>query len=310
MTSAIVFPGMGPCDFRDVAKFMLVNPYARELLGAASDALDYDLFDHYRDSASDYSEYAQVAFLVNCLALARWAERALDLRPDLIAGPSFGGKAAAVHSGALDFAAAVRLTAQLSRIETEYFAREQRGVVTMSFVRTPEERLAELLAELDEAGEWYEISCYVDTDFWMLSLHEGRTDWLAQRLRAVGALPLYVMDPPLHASTFRPLRERVEAELFGSLDLTDPDVPVIADQDGTVRDTAAGVRAMLLDGIHRPVRWPSVVETFQRFGVRTVHVCGPDRLWGRVGATTRNFETTIVDPRRALRPVRRAAVAA
>ncbi|MBO4163570.1 ACP S-malonyltransferase [Micromonospora antibiotica] len=309
MTSAIVFPGMGPCDFADVAKFMLIDRDARELLAAASDALDYDLFARYRDSDSDYSEYAQVAFLVNCVALARWAERTMDLRPDLIAGPSFGGKAAAVFSGALDFAEAVRMTARLSRIETEYFTAEQRGVVTMSFVRTPGERLREILAELDEAGEWYEISCYVDTDFWMVTLHEGRTDWLAQRLRAGGGLPLYVMDPPLHAAAFQPLRDRVEAELFGSLHFTDPQIPVVADQDGTVRTTADGVRTMLLDGIVTPVRWPEVVATFQQSGVQTVHVCGPDRLWGRVGATVRNFRTTIVDPRRAMRPIRRTVAA-
>ncbi|WP_026275505.1 ACP S-malonyltransferase [Salinispora tropica] len=305
MTSAIVFPGMGPCEFTDVARFMLVDRDARDLLATASDALDYDLFARYRDSDSDYSEYAQVAFLVNCVALARWAERVMDLRPGLVAGPSFGGKAAAVYSGALDFAEAVRMTAQLSRIETEYFATEQRGVVTMSFVRTPQDRLRDILGELDEAGEWYEISCYVDTDFWMVTLHEGRTDWLAQRLRAGGGLPLYVMDPPLHATAFQPLRDRVEAELFGSLHFTDPQIPVVADQDGTVRDTADGVRAMLLDGIVTPVRWPEVVGTFQRRGVETVHVCGPDRLWGRVGATVRNFQTTIVDPRRAMSPIRR-----
>ncbi|NLU81022.1 ACP S-malonyltransferase [Micromonospora sp. HNM0581] len=309
MTSAIVFPGMGPCDFTDVAKFMLVDRDARELLATASGALDYDLFARYRDSDSDYSEYAQVAFLVNCVALARWAERRVDLRPDLVAGPSFGGKAAAVYSGALDFAEAVRMTARLSRIETEYFAAEQRGVVTMSFVRTPQDRLREILAELDEAGEWYEISCYVDTDFWMVTLHERRIDWFAQRLRAGGGLPLYVMGPPLHAAAFQPLRDRVEAELFGSLHFTDPWIPVVADQDGTVRDTADGVRAMLLDGIVAPVRWPEVVDTFQRREVETVHVCGPDRLWGRVGATVRNFRTTIVDPRRAMSPIRRTVAA-
>lgn len=309
MTTAIVFPGMNPCEFASVAKFMLVNRYARELLDEANDALGYHLFDSYRDSEGDYSEYAQVAFLVNCLALARWADQTQGVRPILCAGPSFGSKAAAVYSGALDFAGAIRMTAELTRLETEYFSKEQPGVVTMSFTRAPEERLTEILAELDEAGEWYEISCYVDTDFWMVTLHEARTDWLARRLRAIGSLPLYVMDPPLHASTFKPLRDRVEAELFASLDFADPDIPVVADQDGTIRDTAAGVRAMLLDGIHRPVRWPAVVETLQRFGVQTVSVCGPDRLWGRVGATTRNFAATIVDPRQVLRPTRRAAAA-
>lgn len=306
--TAIVFPGMGPQDFPTVGKFLLINPVAREMVAEASDTLGYSLFERYRDSDGDYSEAAQVTFLVTCLALARWAESTLGVDPAYCVGPSFGGKAAAVHSGALTFADAVRLTSDLVHQETRYFTEDHPGIVTHSFARTPQVLLKEIQAELDEEREWHEISCHIDHDFYMVSLRAERLEWFQRRIRAAGGLPLYTMDPPMHSSTFGPLRDRVEAELFPALRFTDPTTPVVADQDGSLRTTADGVRTMLLDGFVRPVRWPDVVDALIGLGVREMYVSGPDSLFGRVSCTTRNFEVTTVDPKSVLRPRRRVAV--
>jgi [acyl-carrier-protein] S-malonyltransferase len=309
-TTAVVFPGMGPTSFADVGRFMLVNPYARELVSEADDVLGYSLVERYRAAAGNYSEYAQVAFMVNSVALARWAETQLGMTPDICVGPSFGGKAATAYAGALPFADAVRLTAGMARALDDYFAVEYREVVTHSFIRTPEDRLQEILAELDEAGEWHEVAGVLDEGFQMLSLNRGRLEWLEKRLRSVGGLPLFTMHPPMHASVFGALRTRIEAEVFGALTFAAPRLPVVADQDGAVLTTAEGVRGMLLDGIVRPVRWPDVVASLQSLGVRTMYVCGQDNLFGRVGVTTRNFELHRVDARTAMQPRRRTMVVA
>jgi [acyl-carrier-protein] S-malonyltransferase len=301
----MIFPGMGPTEFRAVAKFMLVDRFARELLTEADDVLGYPLFDRYRDTAGDYSVYAQLAMLVNCLALARWAEEHLGARPDVCAGPSFGGKAAAVRSGALAFADAVWLTAELARREEAYFARAHRDVVTHSFARVGEDALAEILGELTAAGEWHDISCDVDHDFHMVSLREGSLERFQSLVRARGGLPLYSMRPPLHSAAFAELRDEVDAEVLAAVRFTDPGVPVVADQDGTVLRTGEQVRRMLSDGYVRRVRWPAVVTALRDLGVGTVYVCGPDGLFGRVAVTRRNFTVQAVDPRRALRPRRR-----
>ncbi|PXX71473.1 [acyl-carrier-protein] S-malonyltransferase [Nocardia tenerifensis] len=305
--SAIVFPGMGPTAFGDVAKFMVVNSHARKLLAEADAVLGYSLFDRYRETPGDYTEFAQVAFLVNCLALAEGATGTLDAPPRLCVGPSFGGKAAAVHVGSLTFAEAVWMTSRWARCLDEYFAVEQRDVVTQSFARTPEPVLAEALAELDARGEWYELSCYVDDDFYLVTLHEDSAEALRKRLRSMGGLPLYAMRPPMHASVFGPLRDRVEEEVFGRLAFADPAVAVVADQDGSVLRTGAQIRDMLLAGFVRPVRWPRVVETLRDNGIGTLLVCGQDSMFTRVGCTTRNFEVAAVNPRTALRPRRRIA---
>ncbi|MDL4817266.1 ACP S-malonyltransferase [Actinomadura opuntiae] len=307
--TAVVFPGMGPTAFADLAKFMLVNPSARRLVRTADEVLGYSLIDRYRETDGDYTEFSQVSFMVTCLALAEWAEKVLGMRPEICAGPSFGGRAAAVYSGGLAFPDAVRMAARWANCVDEYFTREHTGLVTQSFLRTPEDVLAEVLRELDEQGEWYDVSCYIDHDIYLLSLREEKLEWLKRRLRASGGLPVYAMRPPMHSRAFGPLRDKVEREVFADLTFTDPQIPVVADQDGSVVDSAAGLREMLLDGFVRPVRWPDVVGTLKRRGIGKLYISGRDHLFGRVACTTENFEVVPVAPATALQPRRRSALA-
>jgi [acyl-carrier-protein] S-malonyltransferase len=301
--SALVFPGMGPAQFSEVAKFMLINPFARNLIAEADEALGYSLFDRFREAPGDYSEHAQVAFMVNCLALAQWAESELGAHPDFLTGPSFGGKATAVHSGSLSFTDGVRLTARFSRSLDAFFADEYpEKVATQSFARTSRAQLDELLAELTQQGEWHDITCVVDADFFMLTLRRSRLEWLQQRIRAVGGLPLYVMEPPMHSGAFGGLRRKVEAEVMTGLEFRDPRVPVVADQDGAVLTTGEAVRNMLLDGCVRPVNWPDTLASLRRCGVGELYVAGQDALFGRVGVATKNFRVVPVNPRLAMRP--------
>ncbi|MGV9643433.1 ACP S-malonyltransferase [Streptomyces sp. NPDC003514] len=308
--TAIAFPGIRQSPFSDLGKFLLINPVARGLTEIADDTLGYSTLDRYRQAETAYSPGERVSFLVTCLALAQWAEDALDVRPQWCLGASFGNTAAAVYSGALDFAEAVWLTARWNDCVEEYFAENHGDVVTQSFARTPEPRLTEILRELDEAGEWYEIACHVDDDFWMLSVREHRLDWLRTALRSRGGLPMYTMRPPMHASVFAPLRDTIERELVDRLDLRDPRLPIVSDHDGTVVGTAAQVRRLLLDGVVRTVRWPAAMSTLAGHGVERLVVSGPDGLWGRVDGVRKAFDVVPLSPAIALRPrPRRAAVA-
>ncbi|MEV5975209.1 ACP S-malonyltransferase [Streptomyces sp. NPDC051921] len=288
---------------------MMINPFARSLVREADQVLGYSLVDAYREDQEEYSDVSRVAFLVNCLALAAWAEEEYGIRAEFCAGPSFGGTPAAVASGALAFPDAVRMTAEWGRHLREYFVREHQDVVTQSVARTSMETIQEVLAELDERGEWGDIACYVDEAFYMVSVRRSSLERLQQRLRDAGSLPLYVMSPPMHSSGFAPLRDRMENELVGGIPFADPTVPVVSDHDGALLRTGEEVRTLLLDAIVRPVRWPLAVETLARLGVGKVCVAGQDALWGRVACVTRTFEVVPVKPATALRPRRRSAVA-
>lgn len=305
--TAMVFPGMGPGRFEDAAKFMLLNRYARRLVAAADKRLGYSLVDRFRETEGDYSEYAQVAFFVNCLALAEWAADELGIRPDVCTGPSFGEKPASVYAGSLPFEDGVWMTARLARCMEEYFAAEHRDVVTHSFVRVGADQVREMLDELTGRGSWHDISCYLDDDFFMISLRQEELEWLQGTVRRLGGLSLYTMRPPMHSAAFAGLRRKAGEEILSRLDFADPGLPIVADQDGAVVRDGGGVRDMLLDSFVRPLRWPDVVASLRRLGVGTVCVAGSDSLFGRVRSTTSSFEVVAVNYRLALDPRRGAA---
>jgi [acyl-carrier-protein] S-malonyltransferase len=309
MGTAIIFPGIGESAFADVARFMLINPVARSLVARADEALGYSLVDRYRETPGAYTEVSRTAFLVNCLALADWSAREYGLSPGFCTGPSFGGSAAAVYSGALDFGDAVRLTSSWGRYLEEFFSGEYRDLVTQSFARIQVDRLEEITAELAAMDEWHDIACHVDDDFHMLTVRESALEWLQKRIRAVGGLPLYVMRPPMHSSRFKPLRDLLARELVSGLEFADPVVPVISDHDGEVLRHAAQVRELLLDAIVRPVRWPTAMATLVGLGVGKLVVAGQDGLWGRVPCATEQFEVMSFTPELAMRPRERPAPA-
>lgn len=302
--TAIVFPGMGPSKFAEVGKFLLLDPFARARLAEADQALGTSVFDNFREQTDDYSEFSQVAFLVNSMAMADRAEETLGVIPDICVGPSFGQKAAAAYVGSLPFAEVVRLTAELARLEEDFFGREYTDVVTHSFVRTPEERLAEILADFDERGVWYEFSGHLDRGFTMLSLRETELEELKERISKAGGYSMYSMRPPVHAPAFAALRRRAEEEVFSRYAFADPKLPVVTDQDGTVINSADELRTMMLDTFDRPINWPAVVAALKDSGVSRVCVTGPDNLFHRLDCTKDNFEVEAVGLPKRSRPRR------
>jgi [acyl-carrier-protein] S-malonyltransferase len=309
MDTAFIFPGMGPSRFPEVGRFMVGNPIARRLLRRADEVLGYHVVDRFADADTDYDEAAQVAFLVNCLALAEWARQHLDAAPALCTGASFGQKTVAAFTDALSFEDAVLLTARLAGVLDDYFATNHTDVVTQSFVRVPDDKLQPVLAELAERGEWYEFACHLDDGFHMVNLREGVVDWFVTRLRAVGGLPLYAMRPPMHSSRFTGLRDRVRDEVLPGFTFADPALPIVSDQTGDLLTTADQVRALVLDGLVRPVRWPTAVAALRAHGIGKVLVTGQDAMFGRVDCVVRTLEVVAVNPRLAMQPRRQLVTA-
>lgn len=295
MSTAFVFPGMAPSKFAELTKFLVLDARARRRVAEADDVVGYSILDAYAESEHDYSPAAQLAFLVSCVALAD----AIDTRPDAVTGLSFGQKAAAVYSGALTFADAVRLTAVQADCEAEYFASQHQDVVTHTVMRVPEDGWRTVLGELT----WYEISGVVDDGFHLVSLREGELAGFTRRISEVGGYSLYTMRPPVHAPAFEALRHRASAAGFGDCPLRDPEIPLVSDQDGAVVTTADGVRAMLLDTFDRPIGWPSVTASLHRLGVTELHFCGTDNLFSRV-PRAKEFRLHAHNPKLALRPRR------
>ncbi|PWW59613.1 ACP S-malonyltransferase [Actinokineospora spheciospongiae] len=299
--TAVVFPGMAQAGFPVLGRFLTLDPFAGARVAEADDALGYSLLDRYWDDGGDYSVQAQVAFMVASTALADRAVTEGGLVPDVCAAPSFGHKAAVAFTGALPFGDAVRLTSALAVCEHEYFAERQGDLVTHSFVRVGVDEVADLRAELAEAGHETAPSGALDHDFHLLTLPRDGLDALKAAVSAVGGYNMQTMWPPVHAPVLRPLRERAERVLDGFA-LADPLLPVVSDVDGSLVTTADALRAMLLGTFDRPLDWPAAAAALAGLGVGTAWFPGPESPFTRVRCS-RAFKLVKVDPKGALRAV-------
>ncbi|MET3805469.1 [acyl-carrier-protein] S-malonyltransferase [Nakamurella sp. UYEF19] len=300
--SAMVFPGMGPTDYGELAKFVMINPSARALFAEADAAAGFRILPAFRDAEGDYSLPAQLAFLVGSLALAQWADRQ-DPSPRLLAaGPSFGAKPLCAYVGSLSVADTVAMTVGLAELGERYFAEHHQGLVTASFARVSKASLQPLLDRLTADGHWHEMACYVDEEFLMLTLAEDNLAAFQADIRSLGGFPLYAMRPPMHASIFGDLRQAALDDVLAPLTFTDPTIPVVHDSTGEILRTGEQIRDLVLSTYTSPVRWPRVVETLQQHDITDVVVAGSDALFSRVPCTVRNFTVLAASPRRALRP--------
>jgi [acyl-carrier-protein] S-malonyltransferase len=301
--TAVVFPGLAGSTFQQVGRFMVLDRYVRARLAVADEVLGESLLTGLRDSDGDYDLYAQVAFLVNSLALADRAEREAG-RPHLCTAASFGHRAVPAYTGSLGFPDTIRLAVDLARCEQEYFAAEPEDLVTHCFVRVPDGPLHELVAEHVQRGDWVEVSAYLDPGFYLVSLRAELLDGLVRSVRQLGGYSMQTIRPAVHAHRFAGLRRRVEADVLPRFRLADPVPPVVADQDGRLVSSAQELRAMLLDGFDRPINWPAVTAALSGQGVRTVYVTGPDLLFHRLTCMTGCFRVVPVTPRTVSGPHR------
>lgn len=299
--TAIVFPGMGPSTFDDLGRFLVLDRYARARVAQADEVLGESLLAGFRAERDGLGVLSQVAFLVCSLALADRAEAELDLLPDIAAGPCFGQRALTAYAGALDAAAAIRLTVELARCEEEYFAAEPEELVTQCFVRVPDEPFAEAIAEYVDSGEWVEVSGRLDRGAYLVSLRAGLLDEMVQTVRRLEGYTMQTLRPAVHARRFGPLRRRAEAVL-SRYPLGEPALPLVADQDGRLVRTAEELRTMLLDTFDRALDWPATVAALHGHGVRTAYVTGPDLMFHRLDCTTSSFRVVPVTHKTVSKP--------
>jgi malonyl CoA-acyl carrier protein transacylase len=250
MPTAIVFPGQGSQtpEMRDHA--VALRPDLVALVGEES-----------FERAAESTRFAQPAIFAASLA----GFGALEGAPDAVAGHSLGELAAFVAAGAIDEADGVRLVklrgelmaqatgggmlAVLGGDRDEIAAIADRHGVTVANDNAPGQIvLSGLAADLDAAAQ----------DI------EART----MRLPVTGAF-----HSPAMAVAAAPF-----AEALAATEIRLPRVQVYSCVTAAPVDDPAEIRAVLADGLTRPVRWRETVTAMRAAGIDSFTETGPGRV--------------------------------
>jgi [acyl-carrier-protein] S-malonyltransferase len=185
--------------------------------------------------------------------------RALDLRPDVVAGHSLGEYGAAYAAGCFDLETGLWLVAQRDRFLSEA-AKDVPGGMVAILKADP----AEVEKVLDESEGSAVVANYNSPRQTVISgLRDALGDAVSKiRGRAIRLNVSFAAHSPYVAAAGEKMRG-----VLDSVELRTPEVPVVSAVDGSVLETADAVKEALKSQMVAPVRWVKVVETLVRMRV-------------------------------------------
>src|ERR687886_2966698 len=184
--------------------------------------------------------------------------RALDLRPDVVAGHSLGEYGAAYAAGCFDLETGLWLVAQRDRFLADA-AKDTPGGMVAILKADPSE-----VEKAIDSSEGSVVANYNSPRQTVISGLRGALGDAVSRIRG-RAIHLNVSFPA-HSPYVAAAGEKMRGVL-DSLELRRPEVPIVSAVDGSVLETADAVKEALKSQMVAPVRWVKVVETLARMRV-------------------------------------------
>jgi polyketide-type polyunsaturated fatty acid synthase PfaA len=215
------------------------------------------------------TEWAQPAIGAMTASLLTLMQ-SLGVKPDSVAGHSFGELSALYAAGALDRATFLRVARQRGELMARMAQRGGTGS-GMSAVTAPLEQVEGVLAGSDVVVANHNDPRQVVVSGTIPAIEEAERRLVAAGIK-IQRLPVAAaFHSPVVAASVEPF-----ARFLGSVVLQPPSVPVIANATAApYPDAAAGIRELLAGSIARRVRFVDVIEAMYARGVRTFVEVGP-----------------------------------
>jgi len=278
-TSAIVFPGQGSQSIGMLAE--LANDWLQvsETFAEASDVLGYDLWQLVQDGPEadlNQTDKTQPAMLAAGIACWRVWLAAGGATPSYMAGHSLGEYTALVASGAIKFAAAIKLV-------------EKRGQLMQVAVPQGQGAMAAILGLTDEQvievcdqasqGEVVQAVNFNAPGQVVVAGASAAVERAVDAAKQAGAKRALML--PVSVPSHCALMSEAAAELTKSLselDIKAPQIKVIHNVDVASHDSADAIRDVLAKQLYSPVRWVETVQVLSKSGVDSLVECGPGKV--------------------------------
>ena len=279
MTIACVFPGQGSQAVGMLAALAAAYPEVEETFAAASQALDYDLWQLTQqgpETELNRTDKTQPAMLAAGVAVWRVWQKRNGPQPLYMAGHSLGEYTALVCAGAMDLQSATRLVAERGRYMQEAVPAGQGAMAAILGLADEQ-----VVATCDQAAQAEVVAAvnFNSPGQVVIAGHSGAVSRAVEIAKQAGAkrallLPVSV---PSHCSLMGPAVERL-ARYLHDVEIKPPQIPVFSNVDVDLCETPAAIRDALVRQLVSPVRWVEIIQSMARNGVRSIVECGPGKV--------------------------------
>jgi [acyl-carrier-protein] S-malonyltransferase len=227
---------------------------------------------------------AQPAILtvsVACLVALRerWEAMGRAVAPMAVAGHSLGEFTALVAAGSLEFSDALRLVRERGRLMKEDGESRPGGMAAI--VGLDERTLKTICTEAEQDGIIV-LANANSPDQRVISGERPAIERAVELARAQGGKAVVL---PITIASHSPLMQRAAvlfAEALATIQMQDPQIPIVANITGQILTTAEDIRRELHDHLLRPVEWTRSVGEMVERGVDTFLEIGPGQVLSRL----------------------------
>jgi [acyl-carrier-protein] S-malonyltransferase len=285
---AFVFPGQGSQAVGMGRELATVSPAAADVFAAADESLGQPISRLAWEGPEvdlNRTENAQPALLAASIAyLAALRERQdaegtsseAAPQPRFMAGHSMGQYSALVAAGAVSLTDGIRLVRERG-IRMQQSGTGRDGAMA-AVIGLDEAEIPELVRQASAHGVFGVANRNAPGQV-VVSGERSAIDVAVELARGLGAKRVIVL--PVSVAAHSPLMAEAAVamrEVLQDVTFVDPTVPLIANADAHLLDTAEACRAELVDHLTTGVDWVRAVETMAAAGVDTFIEVGPGRV--------------------------------
>lgn len=281
---AFVFPGQGSQSVGMLDAWG-DHPAVREVVQEASQALGEDLgalvAQGPKEALALTTNTQPVMLVAGVAAYRAWRAEGGAL-PAMVAGHSLGEYSALVAAGVLSLSQAVplvRLRAAAMQEAVPVGAGAMAAVLGLDAQQVVQGCQQAQAALGAGSGEVVEAANFNDAAQTVIAGTKAGVDKACEVLKAMGAKRtlLLPVSAPFHSSLMQPAAEKLREKL-ATLELAEPQIPVINNIDVAIETEADRIRDALYRQAFGPVRWVECVQAMEARGIGAVVECGPGKV--------------------------------
>lgn len=278
MRIAFVFPGQGSQSVGMLAGFA-DNEVVQGVMARADAALGFSLTGLIAEGPAEtlsLTVNTQPAMLASSVAFYEAWRQAGGPEPEMLAGHSLGEYSALCAAGAMSLETAVKLV----RFRAEAMqSAVPVGVGGMAAVMgLKDEDVLAACEEAREAGRVEAVNFNAPGQV-VIAGEKAAVERAIECAKARGCRRAIVLpvSAPFHSSLMQPAADKLAARLADT-PITVPAIPVVANVDVQVHETADDIRAALARQAAGAVQWVRTIERMKAAGITDIVECGPGKV--------------------------------